>query len=79
MDAQLGVDPFSDAALDTVRQARSQPWARNALIAGTPAELVDQRHSLGAHLPWALGFIIVSTALLLFVMTGSVVLPLSPS
>ena len=76
VDAQLGVDPFSDAALDTVRQARSQGWARNALIAGTPAELVDQRHSLGTHLPWALAFIVVSTALLLFVMTGSVVLPL---
>jgi uncharacterized membrane protein YdfJ with MMPL/SSD domain len=75
VDAQLGVDPFSDAALDTVRQARSQAWARSALIAGSPAELVDQRHSLGAHLPWALGFIIVSTALLLFVLTGSAVLP----
>jgi uncharacterized membrane protein YdfJ with MMPL/SSD domain len=76
VDAQLRVDPFSDAALDTVRTARSQEWARNALITGPPAELVDQRHSLGAHLPWALGFIVVSTALLLFVMTGSAVLPL---
>ncbi len=75
VDAQLGVDPFSDPALDTVRQARSQTWAHDALIAGSPAELVDQRHSLGAHLPWALGFIIVSTALLLLVLTGSVVLP----
>jgi RND superfamily putative drug exporter len=76
VDAQLGVDPYSDAALDTVRRARSQQWARDALIGGAPAELVDQRHSLGAHLPWALGFIVVSTALLLFVMTGSAVLPL---
>jgi RND superfamily putative drug exporter len=76
VDAQLGVDPYSDEALDTVRQARSQAWAHNALIAGAPAELVDQRHSLGAHLPWALGFIVISTALLLFVMTGSAVLPL---
>jgi uncharacterized membrane protein YdfJ with MMPL/SSD domain len=76
VDALLDVHPFSDAALDTVRQARKQGWARNALIAGAPAELVDQRHSLGAHLPWALGFIIVSTALLLFVMTGSAVLPI---
>jgi uncharacterized membrane protein YdfJ with MMPL/SSD domain len=76
VDALLDVHPFSDAALDTVRQGRKQGWARNALIAGAPAELVDQRHSLGAHLPWALGFIIVSTALLLFVMTGSAVLPI---
>jgi RND superfamily putative drug exporter len=76
LDAQLGVDPFSDPALDTVRRARSQSWARDALIGGAPAELVDQRHSLGTHLPWALGFIILSTALLLLVMTGSAVLPL---
>jgi RND superfamily putative drug exporter len=76
VDAQLGVDPYSDEALDTVRQARSQNWARNALIGGAPAELVDQRHSLGTHLPWALAFIVVSTALLLLVMTGSAVLPL---
>jgi uncharacterized membrane protein YdfJ with MMPL/SSD domain len=76
VDAQLGVDPYSDAALNTVRRARAQSWAHEALIGGAPAELVDQRHSLGVHLPWALGFIIVSTALLLFVMTGSAVLPL---
>jgi uncharacterized membrane protein YdfJ with MMPL/SSD domain len=76
VDAQLAVDPFSDAALDTVRRARSQSWARNALIAGAPAELVDQRHSLGAHLPWALAFILIPTALLLFLMTGSAILPL---
>jgi uncharacterized membrane protein YdfJ with MMPL/SSD domain len=76
VDAQLDVDPYSDAALDTVRQARSQPWARDALIGGPPAELVDQRHSLGAHLPWALAFIVIPTVLILFLMTGSAVLPL---
>jgi RND superfamily putative drug exporter len=76
VDAQLSVDPYSDPALDTVRHARDQSWASEALIGGAPAELVDQRHSLGAHLPWALGFIVISTALLLFVMTGSAILPL---
>jgi uncharacterized membrane protein YdfJ with MMPL/SSD domain len=76
VDAQLAVPPYSDAALDTVRRARSQSWARDALIAGAPAELVDQRHSLGAHLPWALAFIVIPTALILFLMTGSAVLPL---
>jgi uncharacterized membrane protein YdfJ with MMPL/SSD domain len=77
VDAQLsGDDPFSDPALDTVRHARDQPWAKDALVAGSPAELVDQRHSLGAHLPYALAFIVISTGLILFLMTGSVVLPL---
>jgi uncharacterized membrane protein YdfJ with MMPL/SSD domain len=76
VDAQLNVGPYSDAALDTVRQARSQPWASDALIAGAPAELLDQRDSLGAHLPWALVFIVIPTLLILFLMTGSAVLPL---
>ena len=76
VDAQLAAGPYSDAALATVRRARSERWAKNALIGGPPAELVDQRHSLGAHLPRALAFIVLSTALILFLMTGSVVLPL---
>jgi uncharacterized membrane protein YdfJ with MMPL/SSD domain len=76
VDAQLAVDPYSDAALDAVRHMRSQGWAAKALVGGEPAELVDQRHSLGIHLPLALAFIAVSTGLILFLMTGSVVLPL---
>jgi RND superfamily putative drug exporter len=76
VDAQLGVDPYSDAALDTVRHARAQRWAHGALIAGAPAELVDQRHSLASHLPLALAFIVLSTSLILFLMTRSAVLPL---
>jgi uncharacterized membrane protein YdfJ with MMPL/SSD domain len=76
VDAQLAVDPYSNEALDLVRDARDRPWASDALIAGAPAELVDQRHSLGTHLPLALAFIVLSTALILFLMTRSAVLPL---
>jgi len=76
VDAQLRVDPYSDAALSTVRHARDTRWAGGALIAGAPAELLDQRHSLAVHLPLALAFIVVSTVLILFVMTRSVLLPL---
>jgi uncharacterized membrane protein YdfJ with MMPL/SSD domain len=76
VDAELDVGPYSDKALDTVREARSRRWASAALIGGAPAELLDQRHSLGAHLPVALAFIVICTALILFLMTRSVVLPL---
>jgi putative drug exporter of the RND superfamily len=76
VDAQLAVDPYSDAALATVRHARDKRWAEAALIGGAPAELVDQRHSLGQHLPLALAFIVLTTALILFLMTRSLVLPL---
>jgi uncharacterized membrane protein YdfJ with MMPL/SSD domain len=76
VDAQLAVDPYSDEALDTVRYLRDKRWASGSLIAGAPAELLDQRHSLGSHLPLALGFIVLSTVLILFLLTGSAVLPL---
>jgi putative drug exporter of the RND superfamily len=76
VDGQLAVGPYSDRAVDTVKWARGQTWASGALIGGPPAELVDQRHSLATHIPLALGFIILSTALILFVMTRSAVLPL---
>jgi uncharacterized membrane protein YdfJ with MMPL/SSD domain len=76
VDAQLDVEPYSDPALDTVRHARSARWASAALIGGPPAELLDQRHSLREHLPLALAFIVVCTALILFLMTRSAILPL---
>jgi uncharacterized membrane protein YdfJ with MMPL/SSD domain len=58
-----------------VRYLRDKRWATGSLIAGAPAELLDQRHSLGSHLPLALGFIVLSTVLILFLLTGSAVLP----
>ncbi len=75
VDAQLNVDPFTDEAVDTVDIARRLDWGAPTLINGPPAELADQRQSLGDHLPAAIAIIVISTVLLLFVMTRSVVLP----
>jgi putative drug exporter of the RND superfamily len=55
---------------------RASPWGAGALVGGQPAELTDERSSLGSHIPLALAFILISTAILLFVMTASVVIPL---
>jgi RND superfamily putative drug exporter len=75
LDAQLTVDGYSDTAVKLVKRARSSSWGSDALVGGPPAELRDERHSLGSHLPLALAFILVSTGLVLFFMTGSVTLP----
>ena len=75
VDAELTVHPYSNAALNTVRYARSRNWATGALIGGSPAELLDERHSLASHLPLALAFIVICTGLILLLMTRSVVLP----
>jgi putative drug exporter of the RND superfamily len=44
-------------------------------VTGAAAFLVDYRDSLLARLPWALGLIGLATLVLLFLMTGSVVVP----
>ncbi|MEX2449099.1 MAG: MMPL family transporter [Solirubrobacterales bacterium] len=44
-------------------------------VSGASAEFVDFQGSLSRHLPIALAIVIVSTLIILFLMTGSVVLP----
>jgi RND superfamily putative drug exporter len=46
------------------------------LVGGRTAEFVDQRESIGSHLPLALAIVALATLIVLFLMTGSVVLPL---
>ncbi len=44
-------------------------------VTGDPAEIVDFRASISSRLPVAVGIIVVATFVLLFLMTGSVVVP----
>ncbi len=46
------------------------------LVAGPAAEFVDQQSAIGSRLPLALGLLVALTLLVLWLMTGSVVLPL---
>jgi RND superfamily putative drug exporter len=45
-------------------------------VSGSAAFLVDFRHSIGTRLPWAVGLIGLATFVLLFLMTGSVLVPI---
>ncbi|WP_432170654.1 MMPL family transporter [Streptomyces sp. 1222.5] len=45
-------------------------------ITGTAAVLVDTKHAISERLPWAALFIAVVTLLLVFLLTGSVLIPL---
>ena len=51
------------------------PGGSQLLVAGAAAHFVDLQHSLETHAPIALGIVIVATLIILFLMTGSVVLP----
>lgn len=55
-------------------QALGTPYPSK--VGGFTALFVDQRASLAAHLPWAALIIVAVTIVALFVMTGSVLLPI---
>jgi RND superfamily putative drug exporter len=65
-----------DRSQELVRDAREVPAPFEALAGGQAAEFVDFKSSLIDHLPAALAIVVVTTLIVLFLMTGSVVLPL---
>jgi len=71
--------PFSsDAAKETVRtiQDLPRPAHTTVLVGGVTADFLDFQNSLADHLPYALAIVVLSTLVILFLMTGSVVLPI---
>ncbi|HTT93068.1 MAG TPA: MMPL family transporter [Solirubrobacterales bacterium] len=75
----ISAHPFAaDASQATVRAIRDLPVAggASALVGGGSADFVDFQASLASHLPIALAIIVLATLVILFLMTGSVVLPI---
>jgi uncharacterized membrane protein YdfJ with MMPL/SSD domain len=67
---------LADSSKQLVDDIRAVDPSFDTLVGGRTAEFIDQRQSIGAHLPLALAIIAVATIVVLFLMTGSVVLPL---
>ncbi len=63
-------------ALDLVERVRDGPAPGPVAVAGESARFVDQVASLGGRLPLALALLAITTLLILFAMTASIVLPL---
>jgi RND superfamily putative drug exporter len=70
------VDAGGDAAQDLVRAVRHVAAPGDRLVGGPSAALVDVKSGIGNRLPLAIALIALSTFVLLFLFTGSVVLPL---
>ncbi|MFD5080512.1 MMPL family transporter [Streptomyces sp. NPDC058371] len=72
------LSPKSDAAQSLVDEVRAiaPPAKSHPLVGGVAAELVDSKDSIAGRLPIAVGLVAVTTFLLLFLFTGSVVQPL---
>ena len=69
------VEPISEAGEELVAAVRDLPAPLGAQVTGPSAQLVDTKASLFGLLPVAAAIIALVTFVLLFLMTGSVVIP----
>ncbi|WP_406861024.1 MMPL family transporter [Streptomyces sp. HUAS MG47] len=66
------VGPEVKALVDDLR---AEPAPFDTSVTGTAAVLTDSQDAIAERLPWALGIIVVVTLLLVFLLTGSVLIP----
>ncbi|HEY7050362.1 MAG TPA: MMPL family transporter [Jatrophihabitantaceae bacterium] len=74
--ANTTADPMSDAGQRVLHAVQDTPTPWPVQVTGTAAENADSLHSLASMLPLAIALIALATFVLLFLFTGSVVLPL---
>jgi uncharacterized membrane protein YdfJ with MMPL/SSD domain len=69
---------ITDSSRNLVKEIRDlpDPDGSTVLVTGAAAHFVDFQHSLKENLPIALAIVILSTLIVLFLMTGSVILPI---
>lgn len=65
--------PESQALIHEVRNVNSPD---GTLVGGVAADYTDSQDGIARTLPWALGWIIFSVLVLIFVFTGSIILPI---
>ena len=68
--------PLTSSTEQLVREVRAIHTPYYLGVAGQTASYLDLEHSLGAHLPAVLFVVVAATLIVLFLMTGSVVLPI---
>ena len=73
--AGAATSDVSRGAVEAIRRL-TPPAGSVVLVAGNTASFIDEEHSLLAHLPVVAGLIVAITLILLFLLTGSVILPI---
>ena len=74
----LAEPALSGPSQDSVHEIRdlAPPGAASVLVSGNTARFIDQKQSLLEHAPLVVAIIALTTLVLLFLLTGSVLLPL---
>jgi uncharacterized membrane protein YdfJ with MMPL/SSD domain len=75
VDIFPGLDYLSSDSQQLVKEIRALPTPLDVAVGGGSAAFVDEKSSLAGHLPLAIALVVVTTLLVLFLMTGSIVLP----
>ncbi|MDX2598532.1 MMPL family transporter [Streptomyces caniscabiei] len=69
-------EAVDEGAQHLVEEIRATDAPFDTSVTGTAAVLVDTKAAIGDGLPWALSFIVIVTLILVFLLTGSVLIPL---
>ncbi len=69
-------EAVGEQAQQLVHELRDQKAPFDTSVTGRAAQLEDSKAAIGERLPWALGIIAIVTLLLVFLLTGSVLIPL---
>ncbi|MDQ4054094.1 MAG: MMPL family transporter [Actinomycetota bacterium] len=75
LDLPVAGDPASAEAQQLVADVRAVDTPLDALVAGPAADFLDQQQAISSSLPLAVALLVALTLLVLWLMTGSVVLP----
>ncbi|MET8539955.1 MMPL family transporter [Kitasatospora sp. NPDC004799] len=75
VDVLVHGDPQGAQAEQVVKELRADRGGLTTYVTGGAASVVDFQDELLSRGPWALGLVAVGTLVLLFLMTGSVVMP----
>ena len=59
-----------------IHDLRALPAPAGTLIGGAAADFTDSQDGIAHKLPWALGWIALSVLILIFIFTGSIILPI---
>jgi RND superfamily putative drug exporter len=76
VDVLAAGPPLGDRAQRLVKAIRASRAPAPPQVGGQTADFIDQQHSLASHLPLALTILVATTLVILFLMTGSIVLPI---
>lgn len=76
VDVAVAGEPADPVAQNLVSEVRTLSTGVDAKVAGPAADFVDQQAAIGSRLPLAITLLVGLTLIVLWLMTGSVILPL---